>query len=77
MSDGRVWSEQSILGAPTSASLRMEPTLEQMARLPAERSRLELQTEYRAPDANPKLVAAVVDVETTGTNPRSNKWYTI
>ena len=83
MSDGRVWSEQSILGAPTSASLRMEPTLEQMARLPAESgdyrvtSRLELQTEYRAPDANPKLVAAVVDVETTGTNPRSNKWYTI
>jgi DNA polymerase-3 subunit epsilon len=31
-------------------------------------SRLEPQAEYHAPDNSPKLVAAVVDVETTGTN---------
>jgi DNA polymerase-3 subunit epsilon len=32
-------------------------------------SRLEPQAEYHPPDDSPKLVAAVVDVETTGTNP--------
>jgi hypothetical protein len=32
-------------------------------------SRLEPQAEYHLPDSNPKLVAAVVDVETTGANP--------
>jgi len=53
----------------------MEPTLEQMARSLAESGdyrltrRLEPQTEYHPPDNSPKLVAAVVDVETTGTNP--------
>src|ERR1700731_909607 len=31
--------------------------------------RLEPQPEYHPPDDSPKLVAAVVDVETTGTNP--------
>ena len=52
----------------------MEPTLEQMARLLAESghyrvtSRLGPLTEYHRPDNTPKLVAAVVDVETTGTN---------
>ena len=57
----------------------MEPTLEQMARLLAESgdyrvtSRLEALAEYHPPDDTPKLVAAVVDVETTGTNPDSDK----
>src|SRR6266446_2261327 len=53
----------------------IEPTHEQMARSLAESGdyrltrRLEPQTEYHPPDNSPKLVAAVVDVETTGTNP--------
>jgi DNA polymerase III subunit epsilon len=53
----------------------MEPTLEQMALLLAESgdyrvtSRLESLAEYHPPDDTPKRVAAVVDVETTGTNP--------
>ena len=57
----------------------MEPTLEQMARLLAESgeyrvtSRLEALAEYHPPDDTSKLVAAVVDVETTGTNPDSDK----
>ncbi len=36
-------------------------------------SRLEPQAEYHPPDDSPKLVAAVVDVETTGTNPDRDK----
>jgi hypothetical protein len=36
-------------------------------------SRLEPQAEYHLPDNSPKLVAAVVDAETTGTNPESDK----
>jgi DNA polymerase-3 subunit epsilon len=57
----------------------MEPTLEQMARSLVESgdyrvsSRLEPQAEYHPPDDTPKLVAAVVDVETTGTNPDHDK----
>src|SRR5215471_13602290 len=57
----------------------MEPTLEQMARLLAESgdyrvtSRLEALAEYHPPDDIQKLLAAVVDVETTGTNPESNR----
>src|SRR6266576_5781898 len=57
----------------------MERTLEEMARSLAESddyrviSRLEPQTEYHPPDNSPKLVAAVVDVETTGTNPDRDK----
>src|ERR1700748_2533338 len=53
----------------------MEPTLEQMARSLVESGdyrvtrRLRPLTEYHPPDNSPKLVAAVVDVETTGTNP--------
>src|SRR5258707_6702803 len=53
----------------------MEPILEDMARSLAESGdyrvtrRLEPQAEYHPPDNSPKLVAAVVDVETTGTNP--------
>src|ERR1700756_5991684 len=53
----------------------MEYSLEQMARSLVESgdyrvtSRLEQQAEYHPPDNSPKLVAAVVDVETTGTNP--------
>ena len=52
----------------------MERSLEQMARSLIESgdyriiSRLEPQAEYHPPDNNPTLVAAVVDVETTGTN---------
>src|ERR1700757_3204462 len=57
----------------------MEPTLEQMARLLAKSgdyrvtSRLGALTEYHPPDTSPKLVAATVDVETTGTNPDNDK----
>lgn len=57
----------------------MERTLEQMARSLAESgdyrvsSRLGSVAEYHAPDTNPKLVGAVVDVETTGTNPDRDK----
>jgi DNA polymerase-3 subunit epsilon len=52
----------------------MEYSLEQMARSLVESgdyrvtSRLDPQAEYHPPDTSPKLVAAVVDVETTGTN---------
>jgi DNA polymerase-3 subunit epsilon len=63
-----------------SAYIReMEPTLEHMARSLVESgdyrvtSRLEPQAEYHPPDSSPKLVAAVVDVETTGTNPDCDK----
>jgi DNA polymerase-3 subunit epsilon len=57
----------------------VEPTLEQMARSLVESgdyrvtSRLERQTEYHPPDNSPKLIAAVVDVETTGINPDRDK----
>jgi DNA polymerase-3 subunit epsilon len=57
----------------------MEPTLEQMAQsLVASgdyrvTSRLGLQTEYHPRDDIPKLVAAAVDVETTGTDPDRDK----
>jgi hypothetical protein len=53
----------------------MDPALEQMADALVETGdyrvirRLVPQTEYHPPDNSPKLVAAVVDVETTGTNP--------
>jgi hypothetical protein len=57
----------------------MEDTLEQMARSLVESgdyrvtSRLEPRAEYYPPDDSPKLVAAVVDAETTGTNPDGDK----
>src|SRR5467141_1586252 len=57
----------------------MEPTFEYMARSLVESgdyrvtSRLEPQTEYHPPDNSPKFVAAIVDVETTGTNPDRDK----
>src|SRR6266404_3553640 len=57
----------------------MERTLEEMARSLVESgdyritSRLEPRTEYHPPDNSPKLVAAVVDVETTGTNPHGDR----
>ena len=57
----------------------MEPTLEGMARSLVESgdyrvsSRLEPQAEYHPPDNTPKLIAAVVDVETTGINPESDQ----
>jgi DNA polymerase-3 subunit epsilon len=57
----------------------MEPTLEQMARSLVESGdyrvtcRLEPQAEYHPPDSSRKLVAAVVDVETTGTDPDRDK----
>src|SRR5437899_2337286 len=54
-------------------------SLEQMARWLVESgdyrvtSRLEPRAEYHPPDNSPKLLAAVVDVETTGTNPESDR----
>ena len=57
----------------------MDRSLEHMARMLADSGayrilrRLESQTEYHPPDNIPKLVAAVVDVETTGTNPDRDK----
>ena len=57
----------------------MDPTLEKMARLLADSgdyrvtSRLGPLTGYHAPDEIPKLLATVVDVETTGSNPDSDK----
>jgi hypothetical protein len=54
-------------------------SLEQMARSLVDSgeyrvtSRLEPLAEYHPPDNSPKLVAAVVDVETTGTNPDRDK----
>jgi len=57
----------------------MEHPLERMARTPVASgqyrvsSRLETPAEYHPPDSNPKLVAAVVDVETTGTDPDRDK----
>jgi DNA polymerase-3 subunit epsilon len=57
----------------------VEYSLEQMARSLIESgdyrvmTRLEPQAEYHAPDNTPKLVAAVVDVETTGTNPENDR----
>jgi DNA polymerase-3 subunit epsilon len=57
----------------------MEHSLEKMARTLVESghyrvtSRLETPTEYHPPDSSPKLVAAVVDVETTGINPDRDK----
>jgi DNA polymerase-3 subunit epsilon len=58
---------------------KVEYSLEQMARSLVESgdyrvtSRLEPQAEYHPPHTSPKLVAAVVDVETTGTNPDRDK----
>jgi DNA polymerase III epsilon subunit-like protein len=57
----------------------MAYSLEQMARSLTESgdyrvtNRLEPQAEYHPPDSSPKLVAAVADVETTGTNPDRDK----
>jgi DNA polymerase-3 subunit epsilon len=57
----------------------MEQPLEKMARTLIDSghyrvtSRLETPAEYHAPDSSPKFVAAVVDVETTGTNPDRDK----
>jgi DNA polymerase-3 subunit epsilon len=57
----------------------MEHSLERMARTLVETgqyrvsSRLEPRAEYHPPDSSPKLVAAVVDVETTGTDPDHDK----
>jgi DNA polymerase III epsilon subunit-like protein len=54
-------------------------SLEQMARSLVESgeyrvtSRLEPQAEYHSPDSSPKLTAAIVDVETTGTNSDRDK----
>ena len=54
-------------------------SLEQMARSLVESgdyrvtSRLEPQPKYHPPNDSPKPIAAVVDVETTGTNPNSDK----
>jgi DNA polymerase-3 subunit epsilon len=57
----------------------MDPTLEKMADVLVASGdyrvirRLEPRTEYHPPDGNPKLIAAVVDVETTGTDPEHDK----
>ena len=70
----------AIANGPQVRDIRgMEPTLEEMARALVKSgdyrvtSRLEGLAEYHLPDNNPKLVAAVVDVETTGTNPERDK----
>src|SRR6516165_9539664 len=63
----------------TNDSADMEHSLDRMARTLVESgqyrvsSRLEPRAEYHPPDSSPKLVAAVVDVETTGTNPDCDK----
>ena len=79
------WIGAELAGAVTANDRQvgdigdMEQTLEQMARSLTESSdyrltrRLEPQTEYHPPDNSPKLVAALVDVETTGTNPDRDK----
>jgi DNA polymerase-3 subunit epsilon len=57
----------------------MDPALEQMAHALVESGeyrvirRLKPRTEYHPPDDNPKLIAAVVDVETTGIDPERDK----
>ena len=57
----------------------MDPALEQMAHALVESGdyhvirRLQPRTEYHQPDDNPKLIAAVVDVETTGIDPERDK----
>jgi hypothetical protein len=57
----------------------MDPILEQMADALVESGdyrvtrRLQPRTEYHSADDNPKLIAAVVDVETTGTDPERDK----
>jgi DNA polymerase-3 subunit epsilon len=57
----------------------MEHSLDKMARTLVASgqyrvtSRLETPADYHPPDSSPKLVAAVVDVETTGTNPERDK----
>jgi DNA polymerase-3 subunit epsilon len=57
----------------------MEPPLEHMARMLLDSGdyrilrRLEPQAEYHRADDSPKLVAAVVDVETSGINPDSDR----
>ena len=62
-----------------ASAQEMEPTLEQMARSLTESgdyrvtSRLGAQAECHPPDDIPKLVAAVVDVETTGTDPNRDR----
>jgi hypothetical protein len=64
---------------PGTIAAQMDPTLEQMAGSLVESGnyrvtcRVEAQAEYHPPDNGPKLVAAVVDVETTGTNPDSQR----
>jgi hypothetical protein len=66
-------------GCQNRATGDMGYSLEQMARSLVEsgdyrvNSWLELQAEYHPPDDTPKLVAAVVYVETTGTNPDRDK----
>ena len=68
-----------IANGPHVRDMRgMEPTLEQMALLAESgdyriTSRLKQRTEYHPADGLPKLVATVVDVETTGTNPGRDK----
>jgi DNA polymerase-3 subunit epsilon len=57
----------------------MDPTLEQMADALVESGdyrvtrRLQPRTEYQPADDNPKFIAAVVDVETTGTDPEHDE----
>jgi DNA polymerase III subunit epsilon len=58
---------------------KMDPALERMADALVESGdyhvirRLQPRTEYHQPDDNPKLIAAVVDVETTGIDPERDK----
>jgi hypothetical protein len=73
------WTEPKCRGIENSLQIRniryMERSLEQMARSLIKSGgyrvirRLEPQAEYHPVNNSPKLVAAIVDVETTGTNP--------
>jgi len=62
-----------------SRFIPVKDSLEHMARTLADSGayrilrRLESRTEYHPTDESPKLVAAIVDVETTGTNPDRDK----
>ena len=74
---GRHRSVESRCG--TRNIREMDPTLERMADALVESGdyrvirRLQPRTEYHPADDNPKLIAAVVDVETTGTDPEHDK----
>jgi DNA polymerase III epsilon subunit-like protein len=84
---GQTWSASRstafiipLKDGATPFNLReMDPALERMAEALVESGdyrvirRLQPRTEYHLPDDNPKLIAAVVDVETTGIDPERDR----